>query len=376
MLLQSAPTIRATPAEDTTLNDTLVCTDANGNTLTYSRVTNAANGNVTVNGNGSFSYVPNANFTGSDSFTFKANDGTVDSNTATYSITVNAVNDAPTCANDAGSTSEDTTLNDTLVCTDADGNTLTYSRVDQCGQRQRDRQRNGSFSYVPNANFTGSDSFTFKANDGTVDSNTATYSITVTAVNDAPTCDSDSATIDEDTTLNSAVTCSDVDGDTLNHSLIDDVANGTLSFDADGTFSYTPDANFNGSDGFTFSASDGLASSGIASFSITVNAVNDAPTCEDVSITTDEDTLGSTAPDCSDVDGDTLTYAIVSQPADGSAAVNLGQLEYSPDLNFNGSDSLHLQRQRWHRRQRRRQRGRDRQRRQRRADLRRRLDHH
>ena len=73
---------------------------------------------------------------------------------------------------------------------------------------------------------------------------------------------------------------------------------------------------------------------------MTVNAVNDAPTCANVSITTDEDTAGSTPPDCSDVDGDTLTYEIVDQPADGSATVNLdGDLEYTPDLNFNGSDS-------------------------------------
>ncbi len=71
-----------------------------------------------------------------------------------------------------------------------------------------------------------------------------------------------------------------------------------------------------------------------------MNAVNDAPVCVDVFITTDEDTTGSTSPDCADVDGDTLTYSIVAQPANGSAAVVAGQLEYSPDLNFNGSDSF------------------------------------
>ncbi|MFN2417629.1 MAG: tandem-95 repeat protein, partial [Candidatus Limnocylindria bacterium] len=187
--------------EDVTLNDTLLCTDANGNTLTYSRVTNAANGTVTVNANGTFSYVPNANYSGPDSFTFKANDGTVDSNTATYSITVTAVNDAPTCANDAGSTNEDTTLNDTLVCADLDGNTLTYSRVANAAHGTVTVNANGTFSYVPNANYNGPDSFTFKANDGTVDSNTATYSITVNAVNDAPVAVDDADETDEDVAL-------------------------------------------------------------------------------------------------------------------------------------------------------------------------------
>ena len=172
--------------EDTPLNGNLVCTDADGNPLTYSRVTNATNGNAVVNANGSFTYTPNANFNGSDSFTFKANDGTVDSNTATFNITVNAVNDAPTCTDpQSGSTNEDTPLNGNLVCTDADGNPLTYSRVTNATNGNAVVNANGSFTYTPNANFNGSDSFTFKANDGTVDSNTATFNITVNAVNEA-----------------------------------------------------------------------------------------------------------------------------------------------------------------------------------------------
>ena len=86
--------------------------------------------------------------------------------------------------------------------------------------------------------------------------------------------------------------------------------------------------------------SGGVDTSAVQTFTITVTAVNDAPTCADVSLTTAEDTTGSTAPDCADVDGDALTYSIVDQPTDGSAAVVLGQLEYSPDLNFNGTDSF------------------------------------
>ena len=101
-----------------------------------------------------------------------------------------------------------------------------------------------------------------------------------------------------------------------------------------------PTLNFNGSDSFTYKANDGTADSNVANVAVTVNAVNDAPVCANVSITTDEDTAGTTAPDCSDVDGDTLTYAIVDQPANGTAAVTAGQLEYTPNLNFNGSDSF------------------------------------
>src|SRR4029078_6460072 len=91
--------------EDGTLNDSVVCTDPDaGQTLTYSVVENVANGILTFNPNGTFSYQPNANFNGSDSFTFKANESLADSNVATFSITINPVNDAPSFAKGADQT--------------------------------------------------------------------------------------------------------------------------------------------------------------------------------------------------------------------------------------------------------------------------------
>ena len=65
---------------------------------------------MTLNANGSFTYTPAANYNGPDSFTYKANDGAADSNVATVSLTVNAVNDAPVAAGDAFNANEDTTL--------------------------------------------------------------------------------------------------------------------------------------------------------------------------------------------------------------------------------------------------------------------------
>src|SRR5207247_10950606 len=76
-------------------------TDADGNTITAVKVTNPSHGTVTLNADGSFSYVPAAGYTGSDSFTYKANDGSLDSNVATLSITVNASNHAPVAATDS-----------------------------------------------------------------------------------------------------------------------------------------------------------------------------------------------------------------------------------------------------------------------------------
>jgi VCBS repeat-containing protein len=166
-------------------------TDPDGNPLTATVVAGPAHGSMTLNANGSFSYTPAANYTGPDSFTYKANDGTSDSNVATVAITITAVNDPPTAVNDAYTTAEDTPLNVTTPGvlgndTDPEGNPLTATLVAGPAHGTSTLNPNGSFSYTPAANYTGPDSFTYTANDGTTSSNTATVAITVTPVNDAP----------------------------------------------------------------------------------------------------------------------------------------------------------------------------------------------
>src|SRR5205085_1632745 len=122
-----------TTAKNTTATGTLVATDVDAQALTYSIVTppNAAQGTVAITNTttGAYTFTPALNFNGSTSFTFKANDGIVDSNTATVAITVTAVNDAPAASNGALSTAEDTAATGTLVATDVDSATLTYSIV-------------------------------------------------------------------------------------------------------------------------------------------------------------------------------------------------------------------------------------------------------
>ena len=172
--------------EDAAINGTLAASDANGDALTYARVANAQHGNVVVNADGSYIYTPNANYNGPDSFTFKANDGAFDSNVATVTLTVAAVNDTPVAANGAKTGNEDTSIAGTLVASDVDGTPLTYSVVTQAAHGTVAVNANGTYAYTPVANYSGPDSFTFKASDGTLDSNVATVTLTVTAVNDAP----------------------------------------------------------------------------------------------------------------------------------------------------------------------------------------------
>ncbi|HEY6169749.1 MAG TPA: Ig-like domain-containing protein, partial [Verrucomicrobiae bacterium] len=331
-------------------------TDADLNLLTAVLVSTTTNGTLTLNTNGSFTYRPNTNFNGTDSFTYKANDGLADSGVATVTVTVNPVNDPPVAANDAYTTAEDTLLvvaspgvlaNDT----DVDGDPLKALLVAGPANGTLTLGTNGSLSYRPNTNFNGTDSFTYKANDGVADSGIATVTITVTPVNDPPVAANDSYATPEDVLLVIAApgvlaNDSDIDLNPLTALLVSTTTNGTLTLGTNGSFSYRPNTNFNGTDHFTYKANDGVADSAAATVTITVTPVNDPPVAANDAYSVNEDTLlnvaapGVLAND-SDVDGDPLTAALVTGPAHGTLTLNTnGSFTYLPATNFNGMDSF------------------------------------
>src|SRR5206468_2388252 len=184
-------------------------------------------------------------------------DGIVDSNIATVSITIAAVNDAPVAVNDAFTTAEDTPLTGNVLTNDTDvdtGTTLNAVLVSTTTHGALALAGNGSFTYTPAANYNGSDSFSYKANDGTLDSNVATVAITVSSVNDAPVAVNDTATTAEDTpvTINVVANDTDADGDALSITATSTPAHGTATGQPNGTITYAPALNYNGGDSFTY----------------------------------------------------------------------------------------------------------------------------
>src|SRR5213076_1650427 len=166
--------------------------------------------------------------------------------------------------------------------TDLDGDTLSAVLVSQPAHGSLTLNTNGSFSYVPAANYDGADSFTYQANDGLADSGIATVSITITGVNDAPLELDDNYITPEDTTLDVPAAGvlandSDMDGDTLSAILVSQPTHGVLTLNSNGSFSYDPATNYNGSDSFTYKANDGQADSGIATVSITITGEANVP---------------------------------------------------------------------------------------------------
>ena len=329
-----------TTDEDTALPVTLAATDADGDPLTYSIV--SAPGHGTLAGSGaSQTYTPAPNYNGPDTFSFRASDGANDSNVATVSITVNPVNDPPVASPNTALLAEDSFALVPLPATDVDGDSLTYSIVDQPAHGSLSGS-GASRTYTPDPNFNGPDSFTFKANDGTADSNTATVSLTVLPVNDAPVAVNDAATVDEDGAVSVAVLAndSDVDGDALSVTSVGAPAHGAAVLQGDGTILYTPTANYNGGDSFTYSISDGNGGADSASVALTVTPVNDPPVATDSSALVAEDTPEDVPLHATDIDGDSLTYAIVTPPAHGTLSGSGSTRTYTPDHHYSGPDSF------------------------------------
>jgi CSLREA domain-containing protein len=361
-----------TVAEDGTLNVAAPGvlgndTDVDGDALTVAAprpVSGPTNGSLTLNADGSFQYTPNANFHGGDSFTYRAGDGTATSNLATVTITVTPVNDAPVANDNTYSVAEDGTLNVAAPGvlgndTDVDGDALTVASPRPASGPSNGSltlNADGSFDYTPNANFFGNDSFTYRANDGTANSNLATVTITVTPVNDAPVANHDAYSVAEDGTLTVPApgvlaNDTDVEGSALTVAAprpASGPTNGSLTLNADGSFQYTPNTNFFGSDSFTYRASDGAADSNLATVTITVTPVNDAPVANDDGYNATEDTALSVNAangvlnNDSDVDGDPLTAVLGTGPAH-AASFTLsadGSFQYTPAANYCGSDSF------------------------------------
>lgn len=340
-----------TTAEDTPLtvaalgvlgNDT----DPETTVLTATVSTAPANGTLLLNLDGSFAYTPTANFNGTDTFTYVANDGLANSASATVTITVSAVNNAPMAMDDQVTTAEDSALTiaaATVLGNDAEidaGDVITITGVGAPANGTATLQPS-SILYTPAANFNGVDTFSYTISDTGGLTSTATITVTVTPTNDAPVAVDDSAATNEDTPVAVSVTTndSDIDGDPLVVSNVSAPANGAVMFSG-GVITYTPNLDYNGVEVLTYTLSDTVGLTDMAVLTITVAAVNDAPVALDNSATTPANTAVTVAAlgNDSDADADPLTITAVGTPASGIAVAGSSTITYTPNAGFAGTD--------------------------------------
>lgn len=175
-----------TASSNETASGMLKATQPGDDTIVFSIVDQAQHGKATIkdSATGEYTYVPDTDYAGSDSFTFKASDGALDSNIATIDITVQFENTPPEAVDVSVSTAEGKAVSGTLDASDKDdGQALTFSIVSQPahGTVKLNDASTGAFTYTPDADYSGTDSFTYKASDGHDDSNTAKVSVQVEA---------------------------------------------------------------------------------------------------------------------------------------------------------------------------------------------------
>ena len=264
-------------------------------------------------------------------------------------------NDCPVTANDAYEAVEDTELvvpagtgilaNDT----DEEGNTITIVSNTQPENGLLVLNADGSFTYTPDADYCGADSFSYNVTDGICDEPvSATVSINVACANDCPVAADDSASADEDGSVAIPVVANDqdIENDPLSVGSFANGANGVVTQNGDGTLTYTPNANFCGIDTFTYNVTDGIcdqASWDEGTVTVTVSCINDAPGAADDSASLDEDTfvIIPILSNDADIDGDELAVESTTQAENGTVTNNGdGTVTYTPSADYCGPDSF------------------------------------
>ena len=190
-------------------------------------------------------------------------------------VTVNRANSAPVANSQSVTLDENASTNITLHGSDPDGDPLSYvvMTLPNYGTLSGTPP---NLVYAPKPDFSGQDSFTFKVNDGLLDSPGATVGITIRHVNVAPTADSQSLTNYENTAFPIVLSGSDVEGSPLTYHIVSGPTNGTLTGSVT-NLTYTPRTNYFGKDVFVFNANDGLTNSAPALVNITILPVDEPP---------------------------------------------------------------------------------------------------
>jgi VCBS repeat-containing protein len=335
----------ATVDEDTSVTVNVLGndSDADGDTLSVTGAS-AGHGTVTVNEDGSLTYKGDANFNGTDTINYTVSDGKGGTASATVAVTVNAVNDAPVATGDVAVTDEDTKVTVNVLGNDGDvdGDSLTVTAA-SAAHGTVTINGDGTLIYAPTANYNGADTISYSISDGKGGTASASVSVTVNSVNDAPVAKNDTATVNEDSVVRIAVLAndSDVDGDKLSVTGAS-AEHGTVIVNKSGTIDYMPGTNYNGPDTITYTVSDGNGGTSTATVSVTVNPVNDQPTAGGDTAVTDEDipVIINVLANDGDIDGDALSVTGASALHGGVTINGNGSLTYTPSANYNGPDTI------------------------------------
>ena len=281
----------------------------------------------------------------SDQFIYAPNDGFANGLDTAVNITITQVNDPPVAVADViqvneGGTVTLTTTNASSVIsndTDAEGNNLTSSIVNNVSNGSLTFTASGTFSYVHNGSETTTDTFSYRINDGSAFSNIVTVTININPVSDPPVTIADSLLVNEGGTVtqttSSATTLlnndTDIEGDNLTAIIVTGPSYGNLTLNANGTFSYVQNGSEVTTDTFSYKSNDGTSDGNTVTVTINITPTNDPPVgvndTANVAFggSVSQTTTGSSSllSNDTDVEGDNLSATLVSSPTHGTVTL-------------------------------------------------------
>jgi hypothetical protein len=281
-------------------------------------------------------YQPNPRARGTDTFQFVISDGQLESAPATVTITDIFMNEPPVAVDSQVATIEDSAVAVTLQADDADGDALTYV-VDYLSEGTLTGTA-PNLTWTPAANFNGVAWLSFHVTDGT-ETAYGTVQFAVSPVNDAPVAYAQTYTIQEDVWRTITFSATDVENEPVTFEIVSLPTHGTL-IGSGTTRTYRPDTNYFGTDSFRYRAFDGQAHSATVTVSIVIFGVNDQPVALNQALSVAEDNDLSVLLTAADPDGGPNEFAIESHPQHGTLTGSGANLVYTPDVNYNGTDSF------------------------------------
>lgn len=316
--------------------------DVDGDALHFRVAGAPSHGEASVDARGQLSYAPAHDYAGDDAFALEVEANGVTAATDVRVVVV-PINDAPVAAPLTVEGAEDQLLEGTVSGSDVESDPLSYrvATPPKRGSVKLD-EKSGAFRYTPWKEAHGADSFTFVASDGKL-VGTAAVSLTVAAVDDPPTLVGAplSLKVDEDGQASLRVVARDVDGDALTFRIATPPGHGEASVDAAGLLRFAPTRDFAGEDSLTLEV-EAAGASVSAEVKVAIAPVNDPPQASpaEASGVEDEPRTGTLAG--SDVDGDALSYRLVTEPKRGAVTIDAksGAFSYTPARDTHGDDSF------------------------------------
>ncbi len=328
--------------EDTIKEDKFVGLDADNDELTFELYRLPEHGTASVSADGAFSYQPDANYFGNDTIAITINDSSNEATIVEVSLAVTSVEDLPVADLETFGTSEGENNVFTLPAFDADGDALRYEIAVPPAFGTAEIQDDYTLIYTLNSQVERSDEISIRVTDGKNEAITIVLPITITQINDAPTLDTLSFIIDEDTLSTIDLPISDPENDDFEVTIeefSDELT--TIEINTDGQLQVQATQDFYGTSSAEIQITDAHGATSIYSLSIEVKNVDDVPSIQDVSHDTRSgNTVRGEFPK-TDIDGEVLNYALETDVNDGQLTLDAdGKYSYKSNTAFSGNDGF------------------------------------